>query len=855
MAGPFKCYMQKKINISSECNKHFRHYRHHQFHPHAKLLHFFDSTFSNYYTAGFSYNKTCTARQRALNLHFILCRFFRAKRTFEFVPYRSPSSHNSQNARARSHNAGFPETSNITTVLLNANDELTKKTLYRKTSAKSVAAKEQIKYNLLQMHILSNLKITIGNDLSVLVTKMLALSFAPGLGNMRRGYATCADARSVRAQVQLDAFAKELAEQQKAQRPSMIAHDIGTIHDTFARELAEQQARLEKLEIPLAAQLQTLLDTDTFAATQILLLRNAFKTQDYGRVYAMYQALARNGFHLATVDDYNILLLAISRRSPVYNTADCIDESVEENLSKLLTVYEALLSQSHTVRPTSETYAIVLALLLDGAAFEHAQFQRAKTQLAHTPHSRNGSDYYQLALLIFKGIATGGCKHSAHPEIVDKLLMGLNVYATDAAELYGAVESASAVRIDTYLHYHTSCVNGARTMQNLLDAYAQFQDAADVHPHLMREKYTVYALLLKNLVTIGEVNTATKFLDDIVLAYAKVPTLKASCNDGNIAGLVNNYLMGLVTAGKCEKAFVLLKKFHNASFLPSVDGDVCGQLLLTYAQAAQATSDVKNVSGLSYPLVNEIFDWYMSMPPTASSLVLKNYPLSGAPLRDEVISFLMVTAMNNTSNPDAAALFTKLLKVTLSHSEAIRLNLGATRSVVTFLLDQATQDASAATVLTKFLMHQYRAVAACARTEANLWFSGVVDLLVPRVHCHNNFMRDAVLTSLLLQLSIIEPCVRSYKLQQDNIFGIIQLFSAFIFPKYHQPMAQAPEEVERVLGLEARLISEFEDTENHYVELPQELVEFKANLKRGFRQLWESVGASESYSDEVKMCL
>lgn len=567
----------------------------------------------------------------------------------------------------------------------------------------------------------------------------------------------------------------------------LLARDIIKAAEQTPQQTAPQQATTPPRSVLPSPRHAP--DMELFYTTHTELLRRHAAANQPHLVYALYQALARNDFQLRTTADHNTLLRCLAARLPVHGVAS-VDELVDDNLGKVLLAYEAFLAQAAAggpARPDTETYALVVGALADAAVWTHGEHARGACD-------RDGSDYILLAMSILLAIGN----HQFPAATVAQLL--------HASTLFPRMPWDQAVleRIDASSHkdspyWYVARFQTATSVDAILAVYAEFQTTAPLLP-VYAHRYEVYAAAVRALAAAGETALATKFLDEIVVGFLQPgDAVQGTASSPHLQHALDGYLAGLFEGGNLERCWQCLVKFERTSYLPAPSSDIAGKVVLAHL-----------ASGCDLAAVEPYADYFFAMADASPRAVLPG--LCGAALQLEVLLALMLGAAR-ANDPH---MFTKGLRLALTLKTPLQ--FPALADTLGFLRAQAAADPTAVPVVVRVVEAQFQAYLAHHPAGANLWLSAVADALVtaPRPWLH-----DVVFSTLL-----VATCVEHYRLQRDNVYGLVHVFSQYLVPEWRElgdDGARAAEWV-RVLA------TEFADPDNHYVELPMELAQFRDAL-------------------------
>ncbi|PVH13477.1 uncharacterized protein CXQ87_001582 [Candidozyma duobushaemuli] len=562
--------------------------------------------------------------------------------------------------------------------------------------------------------------------------------------------------------------------------------------------------------------------------------------EDLDIIYPLYQALKRNDIPSPPLS---------------FTTFDKTSlASIESKLTNLLTVYQDILHlcSSTPLRPDSTTYDLVLKGIFEG--FAHHIYQEFETKAKE--FGQVGTDLF-LSLKDCSNLALSSIlphmvtAMTSFPELltvdlVEKILEHRTT-VTGAGSFYvGLIE----------LSQHFASLGMPNSSPQdihhyLISVFEDFKSNAQACPELMSYEYNVYSALLSALIANGNLSLATKFLDDILVDYKS--SLQAS--DKNIvvakqkvSALISVYLEAITSSGKAgdlHKAYNLMNKFNDVPYLPEFSTQLYNKLIALFINEysmlemqRRASSD-QTISKQQKDVYSIIWNLYEKVA-IRSDYQNNMYDATIYPKKFANCREYLLTLSIDLGDYSKAH---RLMKEILAKDHLIS-DWNVSKKLVLFLINTAQLSGNGEYIhLCWTLLEQQAAQYSHDSSILNAFVSEHLPYLV-NIVSDFNFER-------LINSKMVNDSFAKFDLSKDNIYGLMTIMTYLVNIAGSREVSS--EAKSRILQYQAHLLKEFEDTENHYLQLSEELLQFKHNLINSFTLLIASSTASGSSKAVILM--
>lgn len=519
---------------------------------------------------------------------------------------------------------------------------------------------------------------------------------------------------------------------------------------------------------------------------------------DLNVIYPLYQALAKHNLQLPSIALYNLVLRLVLAREVDHEPTL---EAVESRLTSLLTVYQdalAACARSEACLPTFETYNLVLSGIFRGAAQVVGQGATAQQRALGISKSLEFAQVgtrlllslkepHRLDLdLILPDLAT---VMDANPHLWTRELMDLLLLFRGKSAL-GAYFTGF---IDLAQHFGRLGMGTKRSLYNYIQlVFNEYKAAVAQDPKLQQHEYAVLVLMVRALVHSDCVAVACKLLDDIFKKFkASLAEHNISPSPTQVSELLSTLLEALMQRD-LDMAHSLLVKFQKVPYIPEPSVKVFNNMINRFAHRYIALEVEKRESGAGAEKQVQCFKTMWGLYKYAA--VRKDF---GTPSCRETLLALSIDLHDHES-------VYRLLREIMVKEHIVN-DWNVTKKVCLYLAHGQTLQHAA---LLWNLVEQQGA----AHEQTNSFLSEHVPYLVMD-------------PQRLLNSELVSRAFSAFRLQEDNIFGVMTV------ARFLMDAPLSPNDASKASVLLSKLVTEFEDTENHYVQLLQELTDFRHTVK------------------------
>lgn len=551
-------------------------------------------------------------------------------------------------------------------------------------------------------------------------------------------------------------------------------------------------------------------------------------------IYPMYQALKRNNISLPTTADYNVVL-----RSIVMRRLDSEPglAALESRLTVLLTVYEDMLTACKAnvdAKPTEETYTIVLSEIF--CAVAQADALGARCGEAKTKAEEFGlvgcqlfSSISPLAMDLHQVLPNLLAFLNNHPHLITdaylQSILSLPLQRSNNPSYFTGY-------IGLITHVSSSGIEMSKKERYDLavSVYDKFKRLSDVHISLQEAEFSVYGALVEFMVRNGNLGMATNLMDQILVEYKFKVTAEifGTKEATQISDLISRYLEAVMCEVGLERAYDLLLKFRLVPYIPDLSisfyNTMINALVDRYLVVEIQKSDAEKEASATLEQV-EVYNQLWSLYDYA--VVRKDYNSLAVSrhCRDSLLSL----SLDLCDHPHVARLLKEIL---LSDFQLKDRNV---LQKIFLYLAQGTQTHG----------NTYYGSLAWALFEQQAAFHGDADGLTQFVSANVPYLLtgDAFSKQNLLRSLAIWRSFNSFDLESHNITGLMSVMYCLMSMNNF-----TSEEAQLFMQMEARLINEFEDPDNHYIQISSELEHFKLQISTHFTKNWTQ---SVQVTDEI----
>ncbi|GEQ69126.1 hypothetical protein JCM33374_g2797 [Metschnikowia sp. JCM 33374] len=565
--------------------------------------------------------------------------------------------------------------------------------------------------------------------------------------------------------------------------------------------------------------------------------------EDLNIIYPIYQSLKRNNIILPSIKEYNIVLKSISMRS--LDSEASLTET-ESRLTCLLTVYQDILAacqENANCHPNSETYHTVL----------HSIFRSSRALLSisisdevpsHTYQycMSKASEFCQVGVDLFASLFYGTkiSNHDILPDLFYCLDSFPNLINNRLASVLAKLKDHNSndpqfyiglISLGGYLCTPEASGHNKKEAYDFVSSvFDNYKLQCQKSPHLADAEYEVYSAMLKALISSNNHPIATKFLDEIIISYKDGLSIPkpAQISTQTISRLISSYMESFMSLGNSQhldRAYNLLKKMREVVYLPDVKASVYNDMICRYITEYVKWEQVKADPKKSKEVNREQEIIYKKIWDLYNHVAIRKDFVQFTPhskLKVNCTEMLLSLSIDLGDMPNVSRLIKELL---------LRNTLIGDWNVSKKLCH----------VLSKEAFHNgsyHHEVMWCFLEQQATHFKNDPAQL-------NDFLSEHIAYILIdtprkfsqiMNSILVRDAFQNFDLQTNSILGVRSLLSYLVSELEGRTLPSL--EKAKILAYQASLINEFEDTENHYLELSSELMVFQENLKSSFRSIF-----------------
>lgn len=650
------------------------------------------------------------------------------------------------------------------------------------------------------------------------------------------------------------------------QQPCFVRHFTTTARDLeqdHPRVIPLSKPRIEEIveskeaeEIPFEISFQT---TQCDKILQIFTEHASPKDLDI--VYPLYQSLKRNSIPLLSIQHYNIVLESILTRSLDNDSASLPD--IESRLTKLLTVYQDILHLCSTtsLRPDKTTYDLVLRGIFDGCS--QVMDLSGSPSLAHHVQQEfqtKAMEFCQVGINLFLSLKDR--QNLALPSILPSLVSAVSCYPQLLTkDLMNVIIELREVEPE-HASYYVGMINLSKYLTSLdiadmnkesvyaylISIFEDYKQLTQTRPEFINKEYLVYSALITALISNGNLSLATKFLDDILVDYKA--SLQAYAKDIAIAkqkvsSLLSVYLEAIMSSGQSHdlhKAYNLLEKFNSVPYLPELTVPVYSELIARFIgeysslemQKQQLESDqIIRAQKKTYDIIWRLHDKvairtdYQNIL-SGSSELLKFYRSS----RETLLSFSIDLSDHSK--------VLRLAKEIIAKNHIVR-DWNVSKKMVLYLVNCSQMLKNDDYLALCWSLLEQQASHHSGSSSLNSFVSEHLPYLTQIMAKTNS--------DYLVNSPMLEKAFAGFDLASDNIYGLMCAINHLVTLTRVRKLL--PNEKFKLLRLHSLLIMQFEDPENHYLQMSDDIEQFKASVKGTFHSLMSSLTPGDNVDAEI----
>lgn len=608
--------------------------------------------------------------------------------------------------------------------------------------------------------------------------------------------------------------------------------------DKFPQQVKAIKHDEEPVEQPFEA---TLLNTQLSSILDIY--SNHSSPEELNLIYPLYQSLKRNNISLPSIDFYNVVLNSIVSRT-LDSEASLL--AIESKLTNLLTIYQDILQS--TIKPNYETYNIILSSLLDGAS---SVAHLPKTNLyALDALTNKEQEFSTIGFDLFNSISS--IEQLNLDQLVSKMLPIMihnpslisNGLLTKIVPHLAVSNQSGPYYLDVLLLSKYFAKHNIMTNNELYDfitsIYANFKDTDN-------DQFTVYTKLVETLVHNNFFSEASKFLDDILVDYKESLASPNKPKQADISKLISAYISAIIDTNEADlnKGFDLLVKFNKVTYIPELSVELYNNLIVKHAASyVRMEAESPAIQKSLYEKIWYLYN-YMAIRRDYQATSTVELVNGGAQMhcRDVLLSL-------SIDRGDHERIF-QLIKEILLKNHLV-LDLNAFKKLLNYLYNGVVFNVNGEEPFNQYYfgliwnLLEAQSVHYTSSTDLNNFVSEFISYMMIR---NATAETNEYNIKLFLQSPVISKAINKFDLALDNIYGLIVISRTLM--GYHGSDMKM---YNAILKFQSKLIQQFEDTENHYIEFNEEIINFKASIKAHFASLMASLQTVERTPEIMESC-
>jgi len=597
--------------------------------------------------------------------------------------------------------------------------------------------------------------------------------------------------------------------------------------------------------------------TDTFLYSQINKISELHRTnepENLDLIYPIYQAIIRNGLSLPTVELYDIVLSSIVARN-LDSKHDI--ESIESKLTTLLTVYQHLLHQG--IKPSTTTYNIIINELLSNSLTVKNIVSKDSNQFALNHHLTKSQEFAKMGIDIFESIKQFNLLDldRIFPNLLSCLI---NFPELGSQNLMSKIIATTTIRNEqvctslieltsSFAQYPMLFENSQERYKYIVSIYSDYKDVCAQKA----DEFKVYSLLIQSLVCNGHIKLASKFLDDILSDYKLSILLNVKPTKQQISQIISSYVLSIMKESgnkSLNDAFSLLLKFNRITYLPELSTELYNEMIVRFIhryydlQAEKnklpisSSSKLNEVTNAQVACLEKCWDLYSRLAirkDYQNGLELTHKVSNKYHCRDLLLS-LSIELCDHTH-------IFQIIKEVLLKKHLI-FDVFIFKKLLSYLYYGVTQES--------FNHQYYGLIWSLVETQSNYYkdskslnnfISEIIDYLI--IVPNHEFVQLNV--KQLMNSTMIQKALDNLDYHTDNLYAISVISNFLIKSSSQQDVAL----MNKVVHFQASLINHFEDTENYYIQLNEQLQKLQEDLKSYFLVTMEKHSDHIDFTTEI----
>ncbi|ODV65853.1 hypothetical protein HYPBUDRAFT_126853 [Hyphopichia burtonii NRRL Y-1933] len=624
----------------------------------------------------------------------------------------------------------------------------------------------------------------------------------------------------------------------------------------------------------------------TTQVNQIInIYNNSKSSSDLNIIYPLYQSLKRNDLPCSSIDVYNIILASINERS--LDNDDSSIQAIESRLTNLLTVYQDILISANSnapLKPNNATFSIVLQGIFKGSldCIKLTHFKKIP-QVNYNEMFVQGQEFCQIGIDLLMSISKIDQLdlHIILPSLISILNVHPNLLTPDLLKKILPL----VFNINNDGQYYVGLINLSQYLSQYLNysndevysfiqtVYSSYKNNAQILPDLNEYEFQIYSVVINSLMKSHNKSLAVSFLDDILIDYKNSINATAGSLEQkpsrtllkkDVSTLISVFLESIIIPGdieSCEKSFNLMNKFNNIAYLPELTVEYYNELI---------NNMINNYNIRSHELIkvhqNETDEF------TKLNQIQKLTKLQSTQYQNiwKLYDHLAIRKdyQDYSNHENLTSIFLNNKKIQCrDFLISLSIDIGDHERVFQIIKEILLKSHLIydIQILKKICSYLYQG----SLSNKNDYYYSLMWNLIESQSSHysheSNYLNSFISemshflvgneshANIILDSLMVAKGFAAFKLDSNNIYGLM-LIMRHLMTIGDQLEIQ---DLNKIIQYQSLLINEFEDSENHYLEVNDDVKLFKQQLNTSFVKLIDLAKASPSFkftNDIIEAC-
>lgn len=512
--------------------------------------------------------------------------------------------------------------------------------------------------------------------------------------------------------------------------------------------------------------------------TQEVIIDSMLSLGKFNEVLPVFNRMRNNGI-IPTVEIYNKVLKSIQLRET--------DETLETNLTHLLNTYSDMLSNN--LKPNNQTYELIIDNLIKGSIKSY--------QMANL---KSGYEFFKIAFELFLINQQNTDNIFKNNNVYLNLLTCLNYLKLAdliaPQELFKMLKDkiSSSNKIEFYVQL-IKFATLSKDLQFIEDIYNN--NVKSLNTGSKNDK--IYQELIQSYNLCNELKKSSLLLDTIINNLPNKESLKTQ-------QLLTQYLSVYVRSLSLVDptlAFNMVHKFNSITWLP----DLSIESLLMLSYSFLRLNDLSNsLKVWDFIIIRSDFDFEFTKLLGSNNNSTNEFSIFISNFHNQLLQSILNSGDKN--------LILKSIREVLCKNSLI-LDDSLLVNIIRYLNSIQNED-----LVTKLVINQgYKKSFQQSSEMKKESLSNYLSLLV-------DFIPNNQITNIF-NSKFFKKVIEEYRLLTDNIYGILKIFNVIL----------SSDNTNSTLKLNLKYYSkvldyEFNDVDNCYVQIPNEIINFKQDLKQ-----------------------